>query len=179
MSSLLIILSQRERIPKVPQANEINRIIELVEKVGEGAHDAKTIGKRMSFDPRQSSYYREAAEMLGFLNQRKHYSLTELGKQLMVADPTARTRILFLSLLRFPVTGIIVESLEAGLQEWITKDEIEVYMAKVSKLNPDTVKRRTQTILAWLKWLAKNGGIIEVSNDVVRLSSQYRLTNFD
>ena len=65
----------------VPQANDLNKVIELVFKVNEGINNYRQIAGHFYFNERQSSYYREAAEALGLVYSDKgEYYLTDVGK---------------------------------------------------------------------------------------------------
>src|SRR5207245_985895 len=124
---------------------------------------------KMHFDRRQSEYYREAAEILGLLNRRKRYSLTDLGRQFFVSDDLTRLRIMVCALLRYSIIACVVACLQSHAVKSVSKSDIEKLIEGISSLRPATVERRGRTILAWLRWLAQNSGIVIVVGDVVRL----------
>jgi len=126
----------------------------------------------MHFDSRQSAYYRKAAEILGFLNPRKAYSLTELGRQLFFSDTPTRIKIVVCALLRNPIVGCVVACLEAGTSQRISLQDIEDLIRSMTKQGSvTTVQRRARTIMAWLKWLARNHWLIAASGDGIRLKA--------
>ena len=80
----LLLFAQKAKGMKLPQANDVGRIMKIIETVGLGSNDSSKVAKKMGFNVRQSSYYRDAAEILGFLDPRRPYHLTDLGRQYLV-----------------------------------------------------------------------------------------------
>jgi hypothetical protein len=66
----------------VPQADSFWRVAEIPLLVEQGINTSGKMAAYYQFDPRQSSYYRQAAEFLGLVSQDKRshvYQLTDLG----------------------------------------------------------------------------------------------------
>ena len=160
---------------KVPQADDIQRVMDFVKFVGQGIKNAESIANKLDIDPRQSSYYREAAEILGFLNEEQPYSLTELGKEFVSLDRTKKTGLTKCALLCNPIVRTIVACLQTRVVESVTKKDIEDLISSISDLRGETVPRRAQTILAWIRWLQQNDSVLSVESDVIRLDNQRRL----
>lgn len=171
-------IAPKARTFRAPQADEIDKIGQFVEIVGLGAKDPAAVARRLNFDKRQSSYYREAAEILGFLNVRKRYTLTDLGRQFLVSGSTNRTRLMYFALLRNPLIGTIASSLESRLVNSISKGDIAQMIKESSRLDNETVQRRAQTILAWMKWMAQHGEIIEVRGETAKRARQHRISEY-
>jgi hypothetical protein len=98
----------------VPQANDVDKIIELVFKVSEGTDNYRGIASYFQFNVRQSSYYREAAEALGLVRSKNgKYSLTDVGREL-VRLPTERRNVFVAELLAdFTLVKAALERLKA------------------------------------------------------------------
>ena len=83
----------------IPQANDLDKVLELVFKVNEGINHYQTVAKYFGFDERQSSYYREAAEALGLVvSENGKYALTDSGKEI-VTLPALQRHLHFAKLL--------------------------------------------------------------------------------
>jgi len=166
------LFARRERFSRIPQANRVERVPELIHLVGLGTRNSREIARKMRFDLRQSTYYREAAEILGFLNSRRPYSLTDLGREFFFSDTPIRIKIVVCSLLRNSIISCVIACLQARTSQRVSLLEIEDLIRATSKLrSATTVQRRARTIIAWLRWLAKNHGIVVVSGDSVRLNT--------
>lgn len=160
---------------KVPQADDIQRVMDLVKLVGQGVKNAESIADKLEVDPRQSSYYREAAEILGFLSEEQPYTLTELGKEFVSLERTRKTGLTKCALLCNPIVRTIVACLQTGVVQSVTKKDVEDLISSVSDLRGETVPRRAQTVLAWVRWLQQNDSVLSVESDVIRLDTQRRL----
>ena len=171
----LTLFAQKERGLKLPQADDVIHIMEIVELAGLGNADAKTIAKKIGFDVRQSSYYRDAAEILGFLDRRKPYHLTDLGRQYLVSEGITREKVMLAALYRFPIMSIVVSCLTSSLVTAVSRQAIEDLASTITKLNRSVIRRRVQTIFSWMEWIQGHGGVIEVDKDLVRLSAQSKL----
>src|SRR5712664_1725239 len=124
MSSPLTSFPMRGII-KVPQADEIPRVMKLVDLVGQGVRNAASVAEKVGFDPRQSSYYREAAEILGFLDIQEAYKLTDLGSLFVNSDEITKQRLMICALLGEPIVGRIMSCLQSHLMRTISKREVE------------------------------------------------------
>jgi len=118
-----------------PQADRLERVIDLADAVASGASD-------YGFLPRQEGYYRNAAAFLGLLEpdfaassraQRHAFILRRL-----VELPVFREACQFMDEhARFPSRPWIAERIAAA-----------------TGLSGTTVERRAGTVLAWLQWLS-------------------------
>lgn len=142
----------------IPQANDLDKVLELVFKVSEGTNNYVDIASYFQFNVRQSSYYREAAEALNLVySENGKYHLTEVGKKL-VSLPTEKRNIFFTNVL---LDFTIVKESIALLQEngILAKQDIEGIIARNSKLGGTTVGRRAGSLTSWLKWISMSLGI--------------------
>ena len=171
----LLLYAQKAKGMKLPQANDVGRIMEIIEIVGMGSNDSKKVAKKIGFDVRQSSYYRDAAEILGFLDPRNPYHLTDLGRQYLVSGQQDREKMMLAALYRFPLISIIISCLESELVKIASRQSLEDLSEKITKLDRTVVVRRTQTVLAWIDWIQRRNGILEIDKDMIRLSRQTTL----
>jgi hypothetical protein len=149
--------------------------MKLVDLVGQGVKNAASIAEKIGFDLRQSSYYREAAEILGFLDSQETYKLTSLGSLFIVSDESTKSKLMVCALLCDPIIGRITSCLQSRLLRTVSRGDIEQLVVYVSELQGETIRRRAQTITAWLKWLQQNWGIISFEGDVIRLETQKKI----
>lgn len=136
----------------IPQANDLEKVIELIFKVKEGYNHPRDISAHFDFTIRQSSYYRHAAEALGLIkNSSVGYVLTNTGEQL--ADlPTDKRNLFLIQLLKN--FNLIKESLDIlDKTHQITKDDLTKLILKNSSLGLSTATRRAASLFSWLKWI--------------------------
>ena len=141
----------------VPQANDINKVIELVFKVNEGINHYKNVAEYFEFDERQSSYYREAAEALGLVvSEKGFYQLTKTGEQL-VSLPTEKRNHFIVDLLSD--FNLIREGLTILKEKGqLRQDDLENLIQKESNLSGTTIPRRASSLMSWFKWIAEATG---------------------
>lgn len=161
---------------KIPQADDLNKIIEFPFRVAQGIDTAEKISGYFDFAKRQSSYYREATEILGLVELRGNkYYLTEKGEQYIRLPTPIRMKYFCKLLLEFPVINQIFLNLSLERDKSVTRNDIVEILRENSGLTGSTLGRRAQTILAWFRWIQYNVGLIEVSKDKVGFSRQLKL----
>lgn len=142
---------------RLPQASDLGRLRVMLEAVAAGLTDARRIGTRMGAKTkgaaRHASYYRQAAEILGLLEERR-WALTPLGKRVLAAPAgSVEAR----DLLRSAVAG--ADELgplgKAVLgHEAPSVEQIVVEMAALLPgLSAATVRQRVRATLQWRKAL--------------------------
>jgi hypothetical protein len=150
----------------IPQANDLDKVIELVFKVSEGLNNAALIADYFSFDKRQSSYYREAAEALGLINRNgNEYMLTAAGSHLTSLQTQERNIYVTQILSDFK---LIREGLETIKREGtIVKKDLEKLIETSSNLSGTTIQRRAHSLMSWYKWIAENTGTIVINGEEI------------
>ncbi len=176
LTSPLFLFGIREHVT-APQADNLEKVKNLIEIVGLGLRSSSDVAKKLRMDPRQSSYYREAAEVLGFLNARKPYTLTDVGRQFLLSDDTVKLKLMVGALLRVPIIAHTVASLQSRVVTSVTRQDLEDLVKRASNVRGTTVKRRAQTILAWMRWMGDNHGILSVERDTIRLQAQRKISD--
>jgi hypothetical protein len=145
----------------VPQANNLDKVLGLIFKVKEGMNNATDIAAYFDFDKRQSSYYREAAEALGFISlEENKYHLTDSGTHLTGLDTQARHLYFSRVISNFSLVKIALDVINTrGI---LSKADLEHIVAQNSNLSGTTVGRRASSLHSWLKWISVNTGAYTV-----------------
>lgn len=141
----------------VPQANDLNKVIELVFKVHEGINHYKNVAEYFAFNTRQSSYYREAAEALDLISAEKGiYRLTDIGRHL-VSLPVEERNIFVVELLSdFNLIKDGLDLLEENGR--LDRADLEKIILRRSRLSGSTIPRRVSSLSAWFKWISEATG---------------------
>ena len=144
----------------IPQANDLNKVIELVFKVSEGKTHYTQIADYFSFDERQSSYYRQAAEALGLIYSEKgHYKLTDVGIKLISLPVQDRNLFFTKIVMDF---NLMKELLNLLLEKKVLKKSDFINLINIrSSLADSTVNRRADSLIAWFKWISQTLNIID------------------
>ena len=147
----------------VPQADSFWRVAELPLLVAQGINTSSKMAKHYKFDPRQSSYYREAAEFLGLVRREKNfdYALTDLGNEYVNLPADERRQLLAGLLAHFPPMRAALELSAKTGDEGIGKRKIAELIKRNSNISSTTPTRRASTILAWLHWLQQATGAVQ------------------
>ena len=152
------------RLWDVPQADSFWRVAEIPLLVEQGINTSSKLAVHYWFDPRQSSYYRQAAEFLGLVSQDKRshvYQLTDLGREYVNRPADERRQLLAGLLAQFPPVRTALElSAKAG-DRGIGRTEIAKFIARNSTIANSTPGRRAATVLAWLRWLQTATGAVQ------------------
>lgn len=122
-------------------------------------------------DDRQGRYYRNAAEMLGFIsNQRNNSILTTKGQDLL-NDPVLTNPLFIASVLNLEVYQKLLPYMEL-YPEGLTRQEIQNYLQSIAdpSIGPTMIPRRISTILAWPRTLGflhqTNNGRLQIQNNL-------------
>lgn len=155
----------------IPQANDLDKVLELVFRVDSGMTDAASIASHFSFDTRQSSYYREAAEALGLVyKEGSRYHLTETGEHLMSLGAEDRNIMFAKILSNF---NLVKDSMDLLKNKGsLNRADIERLVAAKSNLTGSTVGRRASSLMSWFKWLSAKTGTFVFYKD----SGEFRLS---
>jgi hypothetical protein len=153
----------------IPQANDIQKIIELVFKVSEGTNNHRDVAAYFDFAPRQSSYYREAAEALGLLDSKGGtYHVTEIGAT-FVRLPVETRNLFFAELLAdFQLVKNALDLLQERGE--LRQADIEKVISAHSNLTGTTIGRRAASLMAWLRWMAEATGAFFEEHGRLRLN---------
>jgi hypothetical protein len=159
----------------IPQADDVNKIIQFPLKVYEGYNTSGKMESVFDFTNRQSSYYRHASEILGLVesNDRHRYKLTHKGEEYFKLPTEKRSNFICRLLLEFPIMNEIFLDISSDRDKSITKQDIIDLLKKKSDLTGSTLERRARTITSWFRWIRNNLGIVEVDRyGRIRISRQ-------
>lgn len=154
----------------VPQADDLNKILELLTLINSGQNTVTEIADYFVFDERQSNYYGEAAEFLGLITRNRGvFELTDRGNQFISTPPNEQQ--LFIAKLVVN-TWFFKELLrKAKRKGYFTKADIENLIADVkmndgsNRYTSSTIGRRTITIMSWTRWLADEFKSFEIEDN--------------
>lgn len=151
---------------KIPQADDVNKIMQFPLRVFEGYNTAEKMIEAFGFVKRQSSYYRQATELLGLVkSDSKKYILTQKGEEFLKLSSERKSNYLCKLLLEFPIINEIFLQISVNKNKIVTRNEVVQLLEKKSFISGSTSKRRTQTIISWFKWIRNNVGLVDVDNN--------------
>lgn len=151
---------------KVPQADAFWRVAEMPLLVEQGINTSAKVAVHYGFNRRQSSYYREAAEILGLLhlNSKTHiYELTDLGREYVNRAADERRELLAGLLAHLPPVRAALElSTHSNISE-VRRQDVASLIQKNATISRTTPGRRATTVLAWLRWLQQATGAVQMT----------------
>lgn len=167
LSSIPVDACEPELIP-FPQANDVDKIIDIITLYGEDLKTKDQISEFFEFDERQGDYYANAAAYLDFLqrdpNNTSSFLLTDYGKEIKrCSNRRCRNRLFIIQLLKRPSFRSAIQLLrESGFNP---KDIDSTDLARIieennPRYNLVTSKRRASTVKAWMKWISVNVNFI-------------------
>ncbi len=164
LRGLLDVSPEQSLASLTPQADNIERVLRVPFLVAGGQSNAFLVAESEGFTQRQSSYYRRAAEALGFVIRRGgDYELTDLGRRFVSSGPVQRNELATIQLARIPAIHEILERVSAGGGESMTRTRVgEILQSHDPRIHGSTVPRRTMTVLAWLRWVQQTTGLLTV-----------------
>ncbi len=144
----------------VPQADDINKIFELLVLIMSGRNTVHEVAEYFAFDIRQSNYYGEAAESLGLITRHKGvFDLTERGGVFISLEPQhQQSFILKLIINSWYFQKLISKAKQKG---FFTTNDVEELIISVEKddgakrYSNSTIGRRVQTVFSWSKWISE------------------------
>mgnify|MGYP002681992591 CR=1 FL=1 len=147
-----------------PQANDLDKVADLVPRVESELGTKADIADYFEFDERQGDYYANAGRYLGFLEREDgRYVVTDLGRQFVHTRSIAgKSRLLIEQLLTRPTFRAIFELLlQRNLElDAVSNEEIAAAIAQFTGLSGTTPGRRASTVRSWLRWLLENSEIV-------------------
>lgn len=156
----LLDATQRVKEPKIafPQANSLDRVINLCELLQEHPMTREEITINYDFDARQTNYYTDAARYLGLVDKQRTdditFSLTSKGRSILRLSYKQRQLAFCEAILSHKVFS---DSLKLWFEKGeIDKQDIVAIMKKNNLYNVEsesTYTRRASTIRSWLDWI--------------------------
>ena len=169
-------------IQMIPQADDMNKVIKLVQEVSKDFNNSAQISEQLKFTIRQSSYYRQAAEILQLvhLDKENRYHLTERGLELLKLPEEQQNELIQEQLLSVPIVKKIVSLLMSKKERSITFEELVPFVIESTGLSENTARRRVKTLRSWFSWLDTKVGTFETTKDHLKLRTDKikKLTDF-
>lgn len=143
------------KIHMFPQANSIERIIEIIGLVQNNSLSETQICIRTGIVSRQARYYLFAMRYLGILNDL--FQLTSFGRQLMKLKSESRSirqelrnKILSIEIFNIAYNYVIDNG------KPIKREEIAQMIIRETTLSYTTAYRRATTVSKWVEWCLLN-----------------------
>lgn len=139
-----------------PQANEIRRVIDVIDSVAAGLCTRNDISSHYDLDDRQADYYANAATFLGLLVRRGNgFALTEQGCNFSKRRRSERIVWIIRELASRPVFRQVLEATSRS-GKLPSRDAVSEWIREYVGLTGKTPNRRAGTVLAWSKWILEN-----------------------
>lgn len=143
-----------------PQANNFERVIDLLSLLVENSLSKEEITENYQFDIRQTHYYTDAARYLGLIeksseksNGESVFNLTNSGCSILKSGHKAKTLKFIQKILEHQVFyQVFKETLRSG--EVSSIREIQRIMAACNlRIKNKTISRRAGTVRSWVQWI--------------------------
>ena len=139
-----------------------------------GKADGRAMATYFDFTQRQSSYYRQAAEMLGLVEMKANrYFLTSVGRSFVSLATPDRIRAMTELLFKHRIMQGVLKRLISSPEKPVTREDITATISRMSALTGTTLPRRAQTILSWFRWMQTNFGLVVVEKEKVWLATRF------
>lgn len=142
-----------------PQANDFNKVVELLTLLVNKNLTKDEITENYQFDKRQTNYYTAAGRYLGLIDKytvnKKEitFCLTDEGKSILGKRHKIKYLLLIQKILEHEPFYKAFE-LTLSLGDIPSTKQIEQAIAKVrSNLKPKTINRRASTVKRWIEWI--------------------------
>jgi uncharacterized protein DUF262 len=137
-------------ITKVPQADELAKVIMTVEAVYNNFRTDQQIADYVGFTDRQGRYYRLATEILGLVENRgNNGTLTTEGEELIVLDEEHRQKRIRTILRDNALFSAILNYIESS-EDGRSRSELSEFLGQIIEGAESTIARRYFTIFNWL-----------------------------
>lgn len=136
-----------------PQADDMRRVIDIVDAIGSGVSGRASLARRYGFDGRQADYYANAAAYLGLLERgARAFQLSSLGHQFVTLPLNRRHETLLRQIVARPVFRQVAAHI-ASRGECPAVEAIAEIVTRVTGLTQATAARRAKTVLSWFRWV--------------------------
>ncbi len=146
-----------------PQANDLDKVVDLVQMTAGGNISKREIAELFEFEVRQADYYANAAAYLGLLKRDAGgFTITETGETFRRLGLRAeRTRFLVGRMAAIPSLRKALGLLRDRNFELarIGQDELAALIGHGIGLTSSTPLRRASTVRGWLAWVLRNSRI--------------------
>lgn len=151
-----------------PQADDFDKVIDIVGLLNEGPKTKNDLAESYDFDPRQSDYYLNAGRYLGLVESSDHstYAPSELANFIYSKNSQEKNAYLMAILMKIPAVRELNKVWsKAGQKPGIEKAiEILKHLPDTPELADSTIKRRAQTVMSWTSWLRMQLKLSKISD---------------
>ncbi|CAJ35289.1 conserved hypothetical protein [Methanocella arvoryzae MRE50] len=145
-----------------PQANDLDKVIDIVTNNKAGLTTKRAIAEFFDFEERQGDYYANAAIYLGLLKRKPNsteFVTTREGQGISNSENRRnRNRTLLQQMAKRPTFHEIMRhAYDNKIKiEDVSPDFIASVIKKYYDINDNTARRRSSTVLSWLRWISEN-----------------------
>jgi hypothetical protein len=159
----------------IPQADDLNKVLEVLALTNTGQNSTEEIADYFAFDVRQSNYYREAANSIGLIIRPPGFSeLTSLGQRFIEASSSEQQLFAAKAIVNSWFFRKLIDV--AKQKGYFTEADIEdvIISAKnnnrTQRYTTSTIPRRRQTLVSWAKWLAEQFDCFQIKDNEYHLT---------
>jgi len=145
-----------------PQADEFERIIDLLSLLLNRELTKDEITVNYEFDARQTNYYTDAARYLGLADKYRDsttkevtFCLTSEGKDILNKSYKVKICSLIRKILEHEFFYKAFEFTMSNGEIPKTSEVCEIMSACGLDLSPTTIERRSSTVRGWIDWILK------------------------
>lgn len=146
-----------EPLKVFPQANDLYKVLNALEIISNDCENeeatTKLIARAFSFHERQGAYYKQALCFLGLVTNEKYSSITKKGELFLRSDFNKKIEILIETLASDLGIREIIYDLIILDKDFVKSSYEEYFLGKYKMDSVVTVRRRLDTIRAWVEWL--------------------------
>ena len=150
-----------------PQADDFDRIIDIVALLIDGPKTKNDLAENYDFDPRQSDYYLNAARYLGLVESVEHSTFvpSELANAIYSKSAHEKNAFLMAILMKVPAISSLnnIWARDGSKPSMDRVIHILENLPDTSALAESTIKRRAQTVMSWTSWLHNQMDISGIS----------------
>ncbi len=155
---------------KIPQANDVARVLDIPLAIEQGDRSAQEVAQRYNFERRQALYYLRAAKLLGLvLKRNERYTLSQIGHTYIAFTQPQRKDMIARRMISLPIIFLIIQELLITPLHRLTRDDMEKLVVSRTGIHGETVHRRVQSLFSWFSWLGDETGVFTVSKDLITL----------
>ena len=150
-----------------PQADDFDRVIDIVALLIEGPKTKNDLAENYDFDPRQSDYYLNAARYLGLVESLDHstYVPSELANVIYSKSAQEKNAFLMAILTKVPAVNELNKAWTTDGKKPSIDKAIQILknLPDTPALADSTIKRRAQTVVSWTSWLRNQLALSQIS----------------
>lgn len=146
-------ITKENTITPFPQANSFYRVLDLVNELNNQELSAIEVSELYEFDIRQANYYLAAGEYLGLIEKDNNYTLSPLGKSIMIMNHKNKNLEIIKLVLSHKPFYLAFEQYINNFDFDNIKIAEEIYKSREEINSMVTAERRTSTVISWIKWI--------------------------